>query len=88
MVSGKNKEVEKSNRMAEQLQKELNLIGNLKVNGIQNADFYVLSRNSIPATLLELGYLSNNSDHAYLSDDKNLQAVSERIINAVVASMK
>ena len=88
MVSEKNKEIEKSNRIAEQLQKELNLLGKLKVNAIQNADFYILSRNSIPATLIEVGYLSNNSDHAYLTDEQNLQAVSERIINAVVASVK
>jgi N-acetylmuramoyl-L-alanine amidase len=88
IVSDKNKEVEKSNRIAEQLRKELDLLGNLKVNGVKNADYYILSRNSIPATLIELGYLSNKADHAFLSDEKNLQAVSERIINAVVASLK
>ncbi len=88
MVSKKNKEIEKSNRIAEQLQKQLNSLGTLKVNAIQNADFYILRRNSIPATLIQLGYLSNNSDHAYLTDEQNLQAVSERIINAVEASVK
>lgn len=88
MVSEKNKEAEKSNQVAEQLSKELALVGDLKVNGIKDADFQVLSRNSIPAALIELGYLSNNSDRAFLSNEKNIQAVSERIINAVVASVK
>jgi N-acetylmuramoyl-L-alanine amidase len=88
MVSDKNQKFEESNRIAGKLNNELNLLGTLKVNGITNSNFYVLSRNSIPATLIELGYLSNKADHAYLSDAKNQVAVSEKIINAVVASAK
>lgn len=88
MVSDKNQEFEGSNRIAGKLRSELTLLGALKVNGVTNSNFYVLSRNSIPATLIELGYLSNKADHAFISDAKNQQAVSERIINAVVASVK
>ena len=88
LVSDKNKEFEKSNRIAEQLQNALSLLGTLKVNPIKNSDFYVLSRSAIPATILELGFLSNKSDHAYITSSKNQQLVSESIINAVVATVK
>jgi N-acetylmuramoyl-L-alanine amidase len=88
MVSDKSQEFEESNRIAGKLSSELNLLGSLKVHGVTNSNFYVLSRNSIPAMLIELGYLSNEADHAYLSDVKNQLAVSEKIINAVVASAK
>jgi N-acetylmuramoyl-L-alanine amidase len=88
MVSDGNQQFAKSSGIAEQLEKELSMLGTMKVNGIIKSSFYVLSRNSIPATLLELGYLSNKADHDYITDSKNQQAISERIVNAVVASMK
>ena len=88
VVSDSNQQSAKSNGIAEQLKKELSMLGTMKVNGIIKSNFYVLSRNSIPATLLELGYLSNNADHDYITDPKNQRMISERIVNAVVASMK
>lgn len=88
MVSDSNQQFAKSNGIAEQLKNELSTLGTMKVNGIIKSNFYVLSHNSIPATLLELGYLSNKADHDYITDSKNQQAISERIVNAVVASMK
>jgi N-acetylmuramoyl-L-alanine amidase len=88
VVSEKNQQIEKSNRMAEQLTKELSLLGTIKVNGIKNSNARVLSQNTSAAILVELGYLSNKSDHAYVSDANNQKAISEKIINAVLASVK
>ena len=88
MVSERNAQFEKSSRIAEQIKNELNSLGSLKVNGILNSNFYVLSRNAVPAALLELGYLSNSSDRDYVADPKNQKAISEKIVNAVLASVK
>jgi N-acetylmuramoyl-L-alanine amidase len=60
----------------------------VKMNGVMTADFYVLSKNSIPAVLLELGYLSNKTDNTYLSDQKNQELISQSIIAAVKGSTK
>lgn len=88
MVSDKNVQFDKSSHIAEQIKNELNSLGSLKVNGVLNSNYYVLSRNAVPAALLELGYLSNASDRAYVSDPKNQKAISEKIVNAVLASVK
>lgn len=88
IVSDENKEFEKSNRVAGQLKSELSQLEGIRVNAIKNSNFYVLSKNTIPATLLEIGHLSNKADHAYITDSKNQRKVSESIINAIVTSFK
>lgn len=37
-------------------------------SGVRQADFYVLTRTRMPATLVELAYLSNREDEALLAD--------------------
>lgn len=79
---------DKSIRVAEHLKQELSLLGRINVNEIENSTFYVLSKNTVPSILLEMGYLSNDADYAYINESKNQERISERIINAVIASVK
>jgi N-acetylmuramoyl-L-alanine amidase len=88
MVSERNKQFEKSNRIAEKLKAELSLLGALKVNGIKKANYNVLSQNASPAALVELGYLSNKADYNYITNPKNQQAVAEHVMKAIAASLK
>ena len=88
VVSEKNSRFQDSERLAGKLVKEFQTLRGISVNGIKKSDFYVLSRNSVPAILLELGYFSNKADHAYMNDEKNQRQISESIIVAVVKSLE
>ncbi len=50
------------NRLAENL--------NLKIEEIKEGPFLILKNATSPAVILELGYLTNDSDRNYLTDDK------------------
>lgn len=89
LVSEKNNRFDDSERLAKKLIHEIiNTQPGIKVNGIKKSNPYILSRNRLPAVLLDLGYLSNKTDFAYLTDEKNQQLLSESIITAVVAYKK
>jgi N-acetylmuramoyl-L-alanine amidase len=42
----------------------------------------------VPAVMVELGYLSNKEDYAFIRDDKNQKLLSEQIIAAVLSYSK
>lgn len=62
------------------------LTGALGMNnrGVKAKDYYVVHRNTVPAILIELGYLSNTEDHALLTDeafqDKAAQTIYEALL--------
>ena len=88
VVSEKNSRFQDSERLAGKLVKEFQILKGISVNGIKKSDFYVLSQNSVPAILLELGYFSNKADRAYMNNEKNQREISESIIAAVVQSFE
>ena len=88
VVSENNGRFQDSQRLAEQLIRELQTLTGIPVNGIKKSNAYVLSKNNMPAILLELGYFSNKTDYAFMSDQKNQQQISERIIAAVMQYKK
>ena len=88
VISEQNAKFEESKAWSDKLVKELTGLSGVNVNSVMTADFYVLSKNSIPAVLLELGYLSNKTDNAYLTDQKNQELISQRIIAAVTEATK
>ena len=88
VVSEKNGRSQDSKRLAEKIQSEFQTLNGIGLNGIKESNFYVLSENSVPAVLLELGYFSNSKDYAYLKDQKNQQQISERIVAAVMQYTK
>jgi N-acetylmuramoyl-L-alanine amidase len=88
VISEQNAKFEESKVWSDKFLKELTGLTGVKVNGVMTADFYVLSKNSIPAVILELGYLSNKTDNAYLTDQNNQELISQRIIAAVTRPTK
>jgi N-acetylmuramoyl-L-alanine amidase len=50
---------------------------------IKKAPFFILKKSVAPAVLIELGYLSNSSDRAYLTDDKQQDKIAATIISFV-----
>jgi N-acetylmuramoyl-L-alanine amidase len=81
-----NKEVlvsEKSNDLAIKLSSEFAKNNSLTIGEIKNAPFYILKNATAPTVLVELGYLSNENDKKYLTDDKEQNKIAENILDFV-----
>jgi N-acetylmuramoyl-L-alanine amidase len=55
---------------------------------IKKADFYVLKNTLAPAALVELGFLSNDADRAYLTSDAGQKELAQFILNAIDTESK
>lgn len=88
IVSERNAHFSESKRFAAHLVKELKTLRGIAINGIKTSNPYVLKNNNVPAVLLELGYLSNTADFAYIRNEKNQEQISERIIASVIQYIK
>ncbi|QQZ61996.1 N-acetylmuramoyl-L-alanine amidase [Paenibacillus sonchi] len=51
-------------RLARSIENRLRQGIGLKSNGLSFGDYHILRENSLPATLVELGFLSNRSDES------------------------
>lgn len=80
IVSENNARVQESKEFANVLLNQFQDIPGIAVNGIRTSDFYVLKNNTIPAIALELGFLSNPSDYAFLGKDENQKKLAEKIV--------
>jgi len=49
----------------------------------KNLSVYVLEKNTVPAVMLQLGYISNATDAAFIQDEKNQTAIAKDILNAL-----
>ncbi len=56
--------------------------------GVKQAGFWVLKQTSMPAVLVELGYISNKEEEAYLSKDSSLDKFAEALHKAFVSYKK
>ncbi len=56
---------------------------NTKVLGVKNARFYVLRGANIPAVLVEVGYLTNLDEEAYLKDSNYRQKMAQAIKDGI-----
>ncbi|MFP4168196.1 MAG: N-acetylmuramoyl-L-alanine amidase [Desulfonatronovibrionaceae bacterium] len=56
----------------------------LNDHGVREAPFYVLMGAQMPAILLELGYLTNDTDRAHLKSDKFLTRMAQGLVDGVV----
>ncbi|WP_261378417.1 N-acetylmuramoyl-L-alanine amidase family protein [Paenibacillus agilis] len=52
--------------------------------GVRVGDFYVLRENTVPALLLELGYISNEKDETRMRSLQFHKEASEAIVNGVI----
>lgn len=77
-VSPNNKSYQKSVASANSL---LSMIAtkNLSTGKVQDANFMVLRKTYCPAVLLEIGYLSNDNDFSYISNQNGQKEIAEKI---------
>jgi N-acetylmuramoyl-L-alanine amidase len=87
IVSEGNTKFSESKQLAEEVVTQLKTLGGIAINDIKKSNYYVLQSN-VPAVMVELGYLSNKEDYAFIRDDKNQKLLSEQIIAAVLSYSK
>ena len=56
----------------------------MRDRGVKSADYYVIKNLVMPAVLVELGFISNSSDHAKLASDKYQTIYAESIYNGIM----
>ena len=52
---------------------------NLKTGKVQDANFMILRKTYCPAVLLEIGYLSNDNDLNYISNQNGQKEIAKKI---------
>jgi N-acetylmuramoyl-L-alanine amidase len=83
MVSKNGSHSANSLRLANELTGQLRGLKGINVNGIKEADTFVLTASENPAVILELGFLTNNGDYNFIKDQSNQRAVCNKIIAGV-----
>ena len=69
--------------MAQLLNEELAKFGGLFNRGVKAANFYVIKRANCPASLIELGFITNPDEEVLLDDDHYQNVLAGAIANAV-----
>jgi N-acetylmuramoyl-L-alanine amidase len=82
-VSPKNPMYESSKKIAEDLNNRLVLNHNLKSNGIKDANFMLLKNTAYPSINVELGFLTNENDRLYLTNDDQQEKMANTILEAI-----
>lgn len=78
---------EKSTEIANKLSKKLSENIFLKTTAIKEALFYILKNSEVPAIIVELGYLTNENDFKYLTDDEKQDKIAKSI-SEFISEMK
>ena len=74
-----------SSRLAESMQTELNALTGARDRGVRQAPFRVLMGATMPAILVEAGFISNPEEEARLKDGAYKDKVAEAIASAVAS---
>ena len=74
--------------LAQMIQKNVCATAGRPNKGVKQDAFLVLRETSMPACLIEVGYLSTPSEETYLSDSRNLDAIGKGIYQAFVEYKK
>ena len=83
-----NNYLDKSIEFAADIEAQFSALHMSKSRGVKQAGFAVLRRASMPAVLVEAGFLSNEAEEAYLMSDEGQQAVTDALLKAIGAFYK
>lgn len=73
----------KGSRLARLLNEELLRLGGLNNRGVKAARFYVMTHSKCPASLIELGFITNPREEQLLASEDYQQKLAQAITNAV-----
>jgi len=74
---------EESNNFAVKLSTEMSKNNSFKIGEIKNAPYFIIKNATVPALIIELGYLSNPKDKKNLTDEKEQDKIAESILEFV-----
>jgi len=74
---------EKSVKLANRLGEKLAVNNKLKINEVKNAPLMILKKSEVPALMVELGYLTNENDRAYLTNDVEQDRIAQTILELI-----
>lgn len=74
---------EKSIEFAQLLENELSSTAHRKSRGVKQAGFVVLRKTSMPSVLVELGFLSNTNEEAFLISQQGQDLICNALGNAI-----
>ncbi len=83
-----NQYLAESSRLAESVQRELNALAGTRNRGIRQAPFTVLMGATMPAILVEAGFVSNPAEEGRLKDGAYRQKVAEALARAIAGYRK
>lgn len=78
-VSSQNEFYEKSLETANKLIDNISN-NNLAKGGVKDANLYIVKNSKCPAVMLEVGYLSNENDKAYITSENGKNEIANRIL--------
>ncbi len=56
--------------------------------GVKQQNLHVLRRNAMPSVLIEMGFISNREDAAYISSEKGQNEIAQSIYQAIISYKK
>ncbi len=74
---------EKSTVIANALRTKFMQSNSLPSSEVKKAPFFILKKSVVPAIVVELGYLSNLTDRAYLMDEKEQNKIASTILSFI-----
>jgi len=82
-ISKENSNYEKSKAIAERLNEKMVKNHSMKSRGVKEAKLFVLDKSEAPAVTIELGFLSNDNDRKYLTDDNEQSRIANTILEFI-----
>lgn len=82
-ISDKTATFEESNEIATKFTSFFSTSFPLRNRGVNTAKFLVLKRTNVPSMLLELGFISNDFDRNYITNDKSQNEIAKLILEFV-----
>lgn len=82
-ISPKNVTYENSKKIAEDLNARFVNKNNLKSRGVKDANFTILRDTKYPSITVELGFLSNDNDRVYLTNNEQQEKIAESILDLI-----
>jgi N-acetylmuramoyl-L-alanine amidase len=76
------KYIDRSVQFASDIQTQFSQKANRADRGVRQAGFWVLHRTSMPAVLVEVGYVSNRNEEEFISSEGGQQRLAESIVTA------
>ncbi len=84
-ISPKNENYENSKKIADDLNTRFVTNHNIKSRGVKEANFTILKNTAFAAVTVELGFISNENDRKYLTNNADQEKIATTILEAISA---